>query len=251
MKNIINQNLNIRQIETNLKEIEEYFMAITFSLDDIYWIIKNSRAKPPEKIMIGAFLNLSSEELKHYHEKNFWLVRENLRKLQTQKTYHITKMEMLKYPILSFSEKLVNADENLWRKIYNDICMKSGANYTEILAGVLVTSRGCEEISFCPRVKENGVHWLNDCLKNAVYIDFQTTLFHFRGFGIGSKLIYKGFEILKKNSENRGFVRVSTMTANPIIKKFHDSLGSDRLATIPGYYPDGSSGILYCNQLKK
>ncbi|MEM7825024.1 MAG: hypothetical protein QXO27_03565 [Candidatus Aenigmatarchaeota archaeon] len=41
------------------------------------------------------------------------------------------------------------------------------------------------------------------------------------------------------------------MTSNSDVMRFHDILGSYKLATIPRYYLDGATGILYCNQIQK
>lgn len=250
MVSIIDQNLDFRRIESNLEELERYFMAITFTPDDIYWICTSSRREPEEKIILGAFLNLSSEEINKYHKENFKLVGENLRKFQEQKKVSINYVDKKKYPIFSLIERLTTANKDLEKRIYDDICRKSGANSNEILIGVLAASVGCDEINFCSLVKEKS-HWLHDCLNKTIYIDFQTTLEHFRGFGIGLKLITKGFEYYRVYSKVKGFVRASTMVSNPIIERFHDRLGSYRVATIQNYYPDGTTGILYCHQLKK
>lgn len=243
MREFIRQNLNIREIDSSLDDIEQYFTAISFSPDYIYWDVSNSTKKPRERIIIGAFLDSRADLINQFHKENFWKVGDHLRSLQVKKKYNLEQVGR-SHSIFSLIHKLFNADIETEKIIYQDICKKSGAYSNELLIGILVASNGCEETDVCPLLKEKP-HWLYNCLNNSVYIDFQTTLIHFRGFGIGTELINRGFEHYRKR-----FVRASTMTSNPEVMRFHDMLGSYKLATIPMYYPDGATGILYCNQIQ-
>lgn len=235
----IRNNLTCRLIyDKYLQEITKYFLTIAFSPSDNFWILQTSR-RTKKRIGFAAFLKLSPI-ISFYHQQNFVRVIKEYKKM-VRESEKVLDEYLLKYPyFFDLCLELKYAEKEKWFSIYSQVCHMANCKSNEIIVGFLVASVGCEDYKFCP-LWRNEPNIRKICLKKSAYIDFQTTLTHFMGLGIGWKLFSFAVEYLK-----RRFNRISTMVSNKKIEWFHQKIGSKRLATIPHYYPDKSSGKLYC-----
>jgi ribosomal protein S18 acetylase RimI-like enzyme len=239
LKREIGKNLLCRIVPTDhLQEIVKYFLTITFSPSDNFWILKTSF--PSKRIIgFGAFLKLSPT-IRVFHQKNFKKVIENYKKMLENDANNLEKI-VKEYPsFFDLCLKLAKMNEKEWFKVHMQTCRKAKCNSNEIIVGFLLSSVGCEDYSVCPLWRKN-LTMRKICLQKTAYINFQTTLTHFRGLGIGWKLFEFSIDTLKKK-----FNRISTMISIRTIENFHKKIGSRKVSTIPHYYPNGGTGKLYC-----